>query len=284
LNVGQNGGPCAIWAHCADSVLIQYCEAYNNRTNGAADGGAFDFDGGVSNSVIQYCYSHDNDGAGYLMWNYEQAPHKLNNNTIRYSLSVNDGRKHSYAGFHLGTSGLPITNIYIYNNTVITSAAVTGLPRGIWTGGSTPNEHIYFYNNLIVTDGKAPLAEIEQSEKDIVFNGNAYWCSGNKFLLKYSTKTYTSFGEWRKAEKQEESTGVFADPKLTWLSSEKPAGNLRNLKQLKAFRLQKTSPLRQKGINLNDLHMQVPSQDMWGNTIPLNQKPDIGAYQFPVKQ
>ena len=54
-------GPVGIWAYEVDSVLIQYCISYRNKTSkGSADGGGFDFDGGVTNSTIQYCLSYEN--------------------------------------------------------------------------------------------------------------------------------------------------------------------------------------------------------------------------------
>ena len=47
-------GPVGIWAYESDSVLIQRCIAYRNKTQkGAADGGGFDFDGGMTNSIIR---------------------------------------------------------------------------------------------------------------------------------------------------------------------------------------------------------------------------------------
>ena len=55
------------------------------------DGDGFDLDGGVTNSVIQYCYSHDNDGPGLMLYGYTDAGVATwNNNTIRYCVSQND--------------------------------------------------------------------------------------------------------------------------------------------------------------------------------------------------
>lgn len=282
LNAGQNGGPCGIWAHCANDVLIQHCESYNNKTNGAADGTGFDLDGGVSNSTIQYCYSHDNDGAGYLMWNYEQAPHKLSGNTIRYCLSVNDGRKHSYGAIHIGTSGLPITNIRVYNNTIIMSKATTGTPRGIWTGGSAANDSFYFFNNLIITDGIADLVDIEPGEKNILFAGNAYWCMGKSFKLKYHGKSFASLEEWRKSTRQEvlsdKMVGLFADPKIIINKSGKTIGDAYKLAGLTSFKLGSKSPLTKNGVDLSEFRIEKPSVDFWGNPIPAG-RPGIGAYQ-----
>ena len=43
------------------------------------DGVGFDFDGGVTNSVMQYNYSHDNDAAGFLRAQYAFAPQPMKN-------------------------------------------------------------------------------------------------------------------------------------------------------------------------------------------------------------
>ncbi len=55
-------------------------------------GAGFDFDGGCTNSTLQYNYSHDNYGAGYLLAQFDNAP-LMKNITIRYNISENDGRK-----------------------------------------------------------------------------------------------------------------------------------------------------------------------------------------------
>ena len=117
-NAGRTGGPVGIWTYASNRVTIQSCESYGNRTGGQADGGGFDLDGGVTNSVIQYCYSHDNDGPGFLVWNYAAAPHRLADNVIRYNISAGDGRKHGYGGISVGTSDAPVRNLSVHNNTV----------------------------------------------------------------------------------------------------------------------------------------------------------------------
>jgi polygalacturonase len=85
-------GPVGIWAYEADSVIIQHCISYRNKTApGAADGGGFDLDGGVTNSIIQYCLSYENEGSGYGIFQYWSAG-KWKNNIVRYCVSINDGR------------------------------------------------------------------------------------------------------------------------------------------------------------------------------------------------
>lgn len=287
VNAGLTGGPCGIWSHSSTNVLIQHCEAYNNKTNGAADGGGFDLDGGVTNSVIQYCYSHDNDGPGYLMWNYEDAPHALSDNTLRYNISANDCRKHSYGAIHIGTSGLPITNIKIHNNTIYVPLTTEGNAKAIWTGGSASNESLHFYNNLFITDGKAPLVEIDPGQKNIVFAGNAYWCSGMDFILNYEKQAFSSLAEWQKATGQEKvvdkTSGLFTDPKITMANEQQTINDADKLSTLKNFMTLSGSPLIGAGVDLGKFSIQKVNKDFWGNTIPVDAAPSIGAYYFSGK-
>ena len=112
-----------------ERLTIQSCESYGNRTGGAADGGGFDLDGGVTNSVIQYCYSHDNDGPGFMAWNYAGAPHRLAGNVIRYNISAGDARKHRYGGISVGTSEAPVRDLLVHNNTIYTTRIPGGEPQ-----------------------------------------------------------------------------------------------------------------------------------------------------------
>ena len=63
-----------IWTHDSTRILIQYNESFDNHTSGDADGGGFDLDGGVTHSIMQHNYSHDNDGAGYGLFEYAERP------------------------------------------------------------------------------------------------------------------------------------------------------------------------------------------------------------------
>lgn len=279
LNVGATGGPCAIWSHSSDSVLIQYCEAFDNKTNGAADGGAFDFDGGVTNSILQYCYSHDNEGPGYLMWNYDGAPHMLSNNIIRYSISANDARKHSYGAIHIGTGGSPITNINIYNNTLVISETPAGKSKGIWIGGSTTNENLYLHNNIIVTDGKIPLLDIESGQKNIIFSNNAYWCSGKPFFIHFDGSSFNNLREWQQL-KNNGKNDLFINPVITQTEKSETIGNAHWLNRLKSYRLAANSPVVKKGMKHGIFYMPLSKNDLWCNKIPLNSNPDIGAFQY----
>lgn len=147
-------GPVGIWAYDANRVIIQRCVSYRNQSAGR-DGGGFDLDGGTTNSVIQYCYSHDNDGAGFLLAQYEGAG-TFGNNTIRFNISQNDGRRNSYGGISVWgfSSSFRVTDSFIYHNTVFVNDRnlIQGNPAAIRFKGSHFNQ-LRFHNNLLITDG-----------------------------------------------------------------------------------------------------------------------------------
>lgn len=73
----------ALWPYYSDRVLMRYNEAYATRKL-VGDGQAWDFDLGVTNSVYEYNYSHDNEGGALLIMNDTRG------NIFRYNVSQND--------------------------------------------------------------------------------------------------------------------------------------------------------------------------------------------------
>ncbi len=98
-------GPVGIWAYEADSVIIQHCLSYKNKTSkGGADGGGYDLDGGVTNSVVQYCMSYGNQGSGYCIFQYWGAT-AWYHNIFRFNISENEGAVSvSHSGLYIWNS------------------------------------------------------------------------------------------------------------------------------------------------------------------------------------
>lgn len=173
LNDYEGGGPVGIWTWDANRVVIQSNESHHNRTGSRKDGGGFDLDGGVTNSVVQHNYSHDNDGAGYLLAQFEGA-RPFYGNVLRYNLSVNDGRKNSYGGIHLWSTGANggITDTKFYANTVYTIPSANSSPAAVdCTSDAVRN--IRFYNNRFHTDGKADCVR-GHANRNVVFENNTF--------------------------------------------------------------------------------------------------------------
>ncbi len=284
-NGSLQGGPVGIWADESNAVIIQFCESYNNRSAGLADGGGFDLDGGVTNSVMQYNYSHGNDGAGYLVWNYGGAIHPLDDNIIRYNISENDGRKFHYGAIHIGTGGSPLHGEEVYNNTIFMSPSATGKPVAVWVGGGQPNTGIHLRNNLLISDGGVPLVEVAPNQPDVLFQGNAYWARGGKFGVAWKGKIYESLDAWEAASGQErlrgQRKGRMVEAGLSAVGTGETMAGRASLAELTSYRLLAGSSLIDAGIDLaGEFGLDVGTQDFWGTPIPQGRGFDIGACEF----
>lgn len=281
------GGPVGIWAWDSDRVVIQHNEAYRNHTGANADGGGFDLDGGVTNSVMQYNYSHDNDGAGYLFAQFGGA-RPFFNNIARFNISENDGRKNGYAGFQFWNGWNGVRDCEVYHNTVFVSPSKTGgAPRAVRF--MTATENVSLRNNLFVTTDGLPLIEIEQKPDGFRFEGNAYWSSGAAFKILWSGKTYDTLEAWRNATGQEmlagAPVGLHADPLLVAPGQGGILGNADHLFELQAYRLHPNSPLRHAALALTrpPFHLRLGSHDFYGLPFPDGRADTIGAHEFPTK-
>ena len=129
-----------IWPFEATNTVIQYNEAYN--THSTLDGQGLDCDHLSSYSVMQYNYSHDNEGGFMLImgqWLHTSV-------TVRYNISQNDKDKvfEFVRGVPKGTM--------IYNNTFYSD---TKLAKGVlWhpnnDGSDVGNNDVYLFNNLFI--------------------------------------------------------------------------------------------------------------------------------------
>jgi hypothetical protein len=279
------GGPGGIWAYDANRVTIQFCESYRNKTSSTCDGLGFDLDGGVTNSVIQYCYSHDNAGGGYLLGQYANA-RPWRNNVCRYNISVNDGRTNA-SGITLfkGSPESIMDGAQIYNNTVYTTPSATNPTHGAFqiTEWNTGMQNIAVYNNVFVATGGAPLISVP-AKYSAFFAGNLYWTSGGPFKIFYQGKTYSSLEEWRGATDNELlkgiATGTTADPRLANLGSA-PIAWQRAASSIDAYRAQKGSPTIDNGVDLlKAVGIDQGTHDFFGIDVPSQNGYDIGAHEY----
>jgi hypothetical protein len=284
-NIAHDGGSngdanVGIWTYDSNNVTIQFNESYNNKTTGIADGGGFDLDGGVTNSVMQYNYSHDNDGAGYGLYQYPNAP-AWSNNVVRYNISQNDGKKNKYGGITIWSGGTGLTNAQIYNNTVFAKS---------YSGNSnfsivSPVSNIYVRNNIFVTTGGATLVSVIPGQSNVRFQGNNYYTSGSSFKITWQGQTYSSLSGWRSGAGQEKngstSTGFSTNPKLVNPGNGGIIGDPDKLGTLTHYQLQSSSPMRDAGLNLLSLFSVNPGpRDYYGFSLPQGSSYDIGAHEF----
>jgi hypothetical protein len=277
------GGPGGIWAWDCNNVIIQFCESYKNSSGTGCDGLGFDLDGGVTNSVMQYNYSHDNDGAGYLLGQYDYA-RGWSNNVVRYNISENDGRTNG-GGFTLFKGpGTTMSGCRIYNNTVYTSSTPGNSGTGCFTiiDWYSGINDIEVYNNIFQSAGGAYLVDIPVGYS-AAFAGNLYWSSGAAFRISYQGNMYGSLAAWRSATGCEQagalSTGVSANPLLGNAGAGVilyPAATT----QLSAYQLGAGSPAVDAGMDLSALFgIATGTQDYFGNPALSGTAGDIGAHE-----
>lgn len=197
----KTGGPVGIWAWAANRITIQYCESHHNKAPGH-DGGGFDFDGGVSNSVMQYNYSHDNEGTGYLLYAYPGSPYRFENNVVRHCISRNDGQHdHRAAIWIRNDDQKSLRNLEIHHNTFMYEPV--GNDSGVVFVKNTQNVH--FHHNAFITSGNAPLVQQEKNQ-GLRLEDNLYAPGRGGFRVLWDGKEYTDFATWAKETGQEASS------------------------------------------------------------------------------
>lgn len=280
LNGHKGGGPVGIWCYESDKVVIQYNHSHHNKAGDDADGGGFDIDGGTTNSFLQYNYSHDNEGAGYLFAQFYGAS-TMKNNAIRYNVSENDGLKNNYGGIVLW-GGNSFSESFIYNNTIIVDAAkaIQGVPCCVTLLNSNFSG-AKFYNNIFMAKGGADIIRSHASPgKSIAeFSGNLYY-SPDRFIIKWGGITYPDLSSWINATAQETSaqgaiTGLEADPELSGLLEGRTVSG--------QFCPGYDSPAIDRGVDILTAYGVNPGLfDFLGNNIPAGTGFDIGCIESPV--
>ncbi|HVL67064.1 MAG TPA: right-handed parallel beta-helix repeat-containing protein [Vicinamibacterales bacterium] len=284
-------GPIGIWAYDSTRILLQFNESHHNRTGGRKDGGGFAFDRNTSHSVMQYNYSHDNAGSGYLLA-HRPDNYVHTHNVIRYNISENDGRMNAYAGIH--TWGR-IRNAQIYNNTIYLAdrGTATEIPRGIFIRNTSITlqdpENLHFRNNIIQTTGGVRLIEVDATALDgaigLRFEGNAYFTTGGSFNIYWGTSWFGSLESWRSATGQERigstNTGLVADPRHRAPGRGMTFDDTTMLTGLWGYRLRGDSLLIDAGLDLRAMGLDVGRRDYYSGEVPYaHGRFDIGAHEY----
>lgn len=163
----EGNGPVGIWAFHSNNITIQHCISHSNKSNPKGwDGGGFDLDGGVTNSIMQCNLSYNNDGPGYGLYQYWGAA-PWENNIVRYNISVNDGIRHDSCGLHVwnGQPNKPtFKDAQIYNNVFYNDFG-----RAVdYKSGDVPG--LVFTNNVFISK-QQPVTGVHSKSK---FDNNLY--------------------------------------------------------------------------------------------------------------
>lgn len=156
-----------VWPWSCDNTIVQFNEVY--RTHGTLDGQGFDSDYNSRSTLIQYNYSHDNEGGFLLLCNDGGQPQHVsvgNSGTVvRYNISQDDLTRI----FHVAG---PAKNSVIYNNTIYVgkNRDVAILLVSDWSGWA---EGTHFYNNLFYVEGTGHYGHAVQRNTDGTYSMEA---------------------------------------------------------------------------------------------------------------
>lgn len=236
------GAYAGMWPHNSSNAVMQFNEAYANRKVGG-DGQGFDVDINCERTVVQYNYSHDNEG-GFILLCTDGVEDGFNRDiTVRYNISQNDKDA-------LFTLSGPISNVKIYNNSFYVKEGITPAPRVVgsydWGAGKNP-QNVRFTNNIFYMNGNGQDSIIDRS--NVVFDTNVFY--GN-----YSFSAIPAVNT------------ITADPKFV-----SPGSGKIGLDTVGGYKLQSGSPCIDAGKVLSD----SGGRDYFGAAVPQGGKPDIGA-------
>ncbi|MDR1382100.1 MAG: right-handed parallel beta-helix repeat-containing protein [Tannerella sp.] len=168
----EGNGPVGIWGYECDSLTIRYCYSHDNKTSEKGkDGGGFDLDGGITNSVMEYNISANNEGAGYGLFQFAGAG-RWANNAIRYNVSISDGSKNSKAGIFVWcdpyNKNLPLENTEVYGNVCF---GYQGSSLTFETGYS---KGLLFRDNTFILRGGQHING-DSFPDGVTLRGNCFW-------------------------------------------------------------------------------------------------------------
>jgi hypothetical protein len=130
-----------IWTFNANDTLIQRNEVYAMRFNGC-DGTGFDVDYAQDGTIVQYNYSHDNEG-GFILLCTDPAQRRAD---VRFNLSVDDNFSVDSAPCAFPQIG-SYAGLRFFNNTIVGRNPLLSF-EGALLGALFDAQNLEFRNNL----------------------------------------------------------------------------------------------------------------------------------------
>lgn len=264
----KGNGPVGIWGWECTRLVIQHCVSHDNKTSkGSWDGGGFDFDGGMKDSVLQYNLSYNNQGAGYLLCQYPEAS-EWKNNVCRYNISIHDGLTNHFSGIHFWDGQKDISNAVIHNNLIVNAK------HAVSTTGDIAG--LVFANNIFVSGEDAVSGPLLKAR----FERNFYALPKGGSVFRHDKTAYKTLADWAQATGQESEAGrvvgLTGTPgvHLPEKVSDWPADPER-LKAMPFGRLQPGSPCKAQGKAIPGF----AGTDFFGHALKPGQAPSLGVHE-----
>lgn len=236
------GSTVALWQDQTSNATFQFVEAYNHGNFTApvansCDQAGFDFDQNTRNGIIEYAYSHNNVGPGFLMFV------AFGNNVFRYSISENDQWLTLHANGDDGGGVAAINGngdfFGFYNLTMFLSGTQTivftdpptcfsmGFGSSMTSNGIIENNICY---NAAISDSGTDtvmLAGLNSNTQlnNLTMRNNDYWCVCSGSSLVFATNwmgsgtNYATLGAFQTATSLE-ANSINTNPSTgTWTAA-----------------------------------------------------------------
>jgi len=295
-NATSCGGPGGVWAYASNNITIQFNEVYNVRPityTAGCDWVAYDLDGGVSNSTVQYNYSHNNFGSAMLAFVATVGGNAWGNNTFRYNISENDALGSGSANQAAITiTASPTNPLKIYNNTVYMGLKnSTGLSSAMQSnngGAVTLPAGSIIQNNIF---HMLPQSYYGQTYNRYMYfpyglsggtiGNNIYYGGATNQQWRISGTTYASLSAYQTATGYD-AASLGSNPQL---ASPGTGGTLSWTPSLQngpqpspaGYALSTGSPAIGAGVTITDA-----TRDYYGNTVSTGGPTDIGAARATI--
>jgi hypothetical protein len=207
------GGSVGIWAFDSSRIVFAHDESYGNGSpRNIDDGDGFDFDRGVSNSVMEDNYSHGNGGVGFLICSCPGPNtypfYYMRDDVVRANVSRDDGSSGQPSLYVYG--GEVMTGILVLSNRVSSASGagplvkVIGCVRcyGLTLNAGYRHGRLYtdvqFRGNSFASGGGKPLLVVNPgSAIKIVFHRDTWRSTRGRFLVTFGGHRLLTPSAWR---------------------------------------------------------------------------------------
>lgn len=191
-----HAGVVGIWAFDSDRIVLAYDESYGNMTIGD-DGDGFDLDGGVTNSVLEHDYAHDNQGIGFLICACVGYWYRQSGDVVAHNVSIDDGSSGQTSAIYIG-GGSPFHNVRVFSNRAY-SRRGSG-PMVSIDGVEAPFSNVHVHDNVFVASAHKTLLYADPADaRRLTFARDRWVSCAGAVRVRWGSRGFTSLPAWRKA-------------------------------------------------------------------------------------
>ena len=214
-NVTSCGGTSGIMSYTSNNITIRNNEVYKVQPvpayTAGCDWDGIDLDGGTTNSLVEYNYTHDNAGSGLLAYTSTAASRVWGPNTYRYNISQNDDWANAQGGLFDVVPNAPKNALSIYGNTLFSNKDQSankkagasacfnfGYSTGTWAAGSQIKDNICYLTNKGSSGKTGQFYYNPYTQTGMTLANNLYYGT-NTGGWRWGGTTYADFAAWKAA-------------------------------------------------------------------------------------